>query len=95
MAKITRAWVWIYPNASQYKEMTFDDVREFCKTKGYQISKNGQIFDVEEHTFCAEVEPLRQYGFTVGHYECQPHIDLVPRGTTIVDGRYVFPKENN
>jgi hypothetical protein len=54
------------------------------------ISKNGQIFDVDDYTFSAEVEPLRQYCFTVGHYERPPHIDLVPVGTTVVDGRYVF-----
>jgi hypothetical protein len=94
MAKITTAWVWIYPHASQYKEMTFDEVKRFCKEHGYMISKNGQIFDVDDYTFSAEVEPLRQYCFTVGHYERPPHIDLVPCGTTIADGRYVFPKEN-
>jgi hypothetical protein len=91
MAKITTAWVWIYPGYSRYKSMTFGEVKEFCKEHGFQISKNGQIFDVDEYTFSAEIQPLRQYCFTVGHYECPPHIDLVPCGTKIVDGRYVFP----
>ena len=92
MAKITTAWVWIYPDANQYKSMAFDDVKAFCKEHDYAISKNGQLFDVDDYTFRADIEPLRQYCFTVGHYECSPHIDLVPKGTVISGGRYVFPK---
>lgn len=93
--KINRAWVWIVPTSNYYKEMTLEEIKEFCKLHGYQISKNGQIFDVDEFCPDAEVEYVKQYCFTVGHYERQPHIDLVPIGTTIQDGRYVFPEECN
>lgn len=93
MAKITTAWVRICPHSSQYREMKFDEIKQFCKQQNYMISKNGQLFDVDDYTFGADVEPLRQYCFTVGHYSCPPHIDLVPVWTVISDGRYVFPIE--
>ena len=51
------------------------------------------MFDVDEYTFNPETECIKEYGFVVGHYETSPHIDLVPRGTTIENGRYKFPNE--
>lgn len=95
MAQITTAWVWICPHSSQYKEMEFEEIKQFCKQHNYIISKNGQLFDVDDYTFSADVEPLRRYCFTVGHYSCPPHIDLVPCGTIIEGGHYVFPEESN
>lgn len=95
MGKITTAWVWIYPHSSQYKEMPFDEIIQFCKQHDYVISKNGQLFEADDYTFSADVQPLRRYCFTVGHYECPPHIDLVPAGTVVEGGRYVFPRTND
>ena len=89
---VTRAWVWIVGQSSQYKEMQLEDIKTLCKEKDLRIAKNGVIFDVDEYTFSSESEPIRQYCFTIGHYERPPHIDLVPNGTKVVDGRYVLPK---
>ena len=57
------------------------------------ISKNGVMFDIDKYTFNPETEHIKEYGFVVGHYEVPPHIDLVPRGTVIKDGYYVFPNK--
>lgn len=90
-----RAWVWIVGESSRHKEMKLDDVKSLCKERDLVICKNGIMFDVDEFTFNPETESIKEYGFVVGHYETQPHFDLVPRGTTIENGRYVFPQTNN
>jgi len=90
---VTRAWVWIVGESSQYREMKLDDVKALCKSRDLVICKNSVMFDVDDFTFNPETEYIKQYGFTVGHYETSPHFDLVPRGTTIENGRYKFPNE--
>lgn len=92
---VTRAWVWIVGESSQHKEMKLEDIKDLCKSRDLVIYKNGIFFDVDEFTFHPEMERISQYGFTVGHYETAPHFDLVPRGTTLEGGRYVFPNNNN
>lgn len=89
---VTRAWVWIVGESSRYHEMKLDDVKTLCKSRGLVICKNGVMFDVDEFTFEPETENIREYGFVIGHYEVPPHFDLIPKGTTIENGRYVFPK---
>lgn len=90
---ITRAWVWIVGESSQYQEMTVDDVKALCKDRDLVISKNGIMFNVDEYTFNPETEHIKEYGFVVGHYETPPHLSLVPRGTTIEMGRFKFPSD--
>lgn len=88
---VTRAWVWIVGESSCHQEMGLEDIKDLCKSRELVICKNGIMFDVDDFTFNPETESIKEYGFVVGHYEFPPHIDLVPRGTTIEDGRYVFP----
>lgn len=90
--KITRAWIWIVGESNQYKEMKLDDIKALCKSRDFVICKNSIMFDVDDYTFCAETESIKEYGFVVGHYETSPHIELVPRGTIIENGRFVFPQ---
>lgn len=90
---VTRAWVWIVGESSQYKEMKLDDIKSLCKRRDLVICKNSIMFDVDEYTFNPETEHVKEYGFVIGHYETPPHIDLVPRGTTIENGRYKFSNE--
>lgn len=90
---VTRAWVWIVGESSQYKEMKLEDIKSLCKRRDLVICKNNIMFDVDEFTFNPETEHIKQYGFVVGHYETSPHFDLVPRGTTIENGRYKFPNK--
>jgi len=90
---VTRAWVWIVGESSQYKEMKLEDIKSICKRRDLVICKNSIIFDVDEYTFNPETEHIKEYGFVIGHYETPPHIDLVPRGTTIENGRYRFSNE--
>ena len=90
---VTRAWVWIVGESSQYKEMKLEDIKSLCKRRDLVICKNSIMFDVDEYTFNPETEHVKEYGFVIGHYETPPHIDLVPRGTTIENGRYKFSNE--
>lgn len=90
---VTRAWVWIVGESSQYKEMKLEDIKDLCKNRDLVICKNSIIFDVDEYTFNPETEHIKEYGFVIGHYETPPHIDLIPRGTTIENGRYRFSNE--
>ena len=90
---VTRAWVWIVGESSRYHEMKLDAIKELCKEKNLVISKNGVIFNVDDYTFNPEKETIKTYGFVSWHYEVPPHIDLVPRGTVIKDGYYVFPNK--
>lgn len=90
---VTRALVWIVGESSQYKEMKLEDIKSICKRRDLVICKNSIIFDVDEYTFNPETEHIKEYGFVIGHYETPPHIDLVPRGTTIENGRYRFSNE--
>jgi len=92
---VTRAWVWIVGESSQYKEMKLEDIKSLCKRRDLVICKNSIMFDVDEYTFTSETEHIKEYGFVVGHYETSPHINLVPRGTTIENGRYNFQTNNN
>ncbi len=88
---VTRAWVRIVGESSRHQEMKLEDIKSLCKSRDLVICKNGIMFDVDEYTFNPETEYVKKYGFVVGHYETPPRIDLVPRGTTIEYGRYVFP----
>jgi len=90
---VTRAWVWIVGESSRYHEMKLDEVKALCKSRDLVICKNNVMFDVDDFTFNPETEHIKQYGFVVGHYETSPHFDLVPRGTTIENGRYKFPNK--
>lgn len=90
---VTRAWVWIVGESSQYKEIKLEDIKSLCKRRDLVICKNSIMFDVDEYTFNSETEWFKEYGFVIGHYETPPHIYLVPRGTTIENGRYRFPNE--
>lgn len=73
--------------------MKLDDVKTLCKSRDLVICKNSVMFDVDDFTFNPETEHIKQYGFVIGHYETPPHFDLVPRGTTIENGRYKFPNK--
>lgn len=92
---VTRAWVWIVGESNQHKQMNLEDIKTLCKERDLVICKNGVFFDVDEYTFKKEKECIHTYGFVTGHYEVDPHIDLVPRGTTIEYGRYIFPNKGN
>ena len=93
MKEVTRAWVWIIKESSQYVSMKLEDIKTLCMERDLVICKNGIFFDVDEFTFSKETECMKTYGFVTGHYEVDPHIDLVPRGTTIEYGRYIFPNK--
>lgn len=91
--EITKAWVRIVGESSQYKGMKLDDIKELCRSKDLVICKKGIMFDFDDYTFRPEIQSIKQYGFIVGSYETSPCIDLVPRGTIIEYGRYIFPQK--
>ena len=92
---VTRAWVWIVGESSQYKEMKIEDLKSLCKSRDLVICNNGKMFDADEYAFEPDVNYIRRYSFVVGSYETQPSVVLVPRGTTIEFGRYVFPTDKD
>ena len=93
MKEVTHAWVRIVGESSQHKQMKLEDIRSLCMERDLVICKNGIFFDVDEFTFNKETECMKTYGFVTGHYEADPHIDLVPRGTYIEYGRYILPNK--
>lgn len=92
MAKAKRAWVWIVGESSASKEMKVEDILLLCKNRDFVIYHGGKFHEAEEFAFNTETSAIHTYCFTSGYICVPPSIDLVPRGTTIEFGRYVFPK---
>ena len=97
MAKITTALVYVPSMKINSKEMTFDEVREFCKDNGLGVwdRVSETVIHAEEYPLKPAIRSIQTYGFFgPGTYETSPTVTLVPFGTTVDYGMFVFPKES-
>lgn len=95
MAKeITTAWVYAPTKRITSKQMAFEEVRSFCKEHHLGIWNGSMVVPAEEYDLKPVMESLRTYCFYgPGSYLTSPSVTLVPFGTTVDYGRFVFPKE--
>jgi hypothetical protein len=94
MAKITTAWVYVPTKNIRSKQMTFDEVRAFCKENGLGVWENGKFIEMDDYTLGPVEKPIMTYCFCTGSYETSPSITLVPRGTTVEFGMFKFPEKS-
>ncbi|MSS16805.1 hypothetical protein [Sodaliphilus pleomorphus] len=91
---IETAWVGVPSMRLKTKEMRFEDVKSFAKMHklGVYNSLTGKVDEVDGYLKPA-TRAIRTYGFYTGSYVDSPEFDLVPFGTTVEFGMYVFPKK--
>ena len=95
MAEITTAWVYVPTMRITSKQMKFDEVREFCKEHDLGIWDNlkSEAIPADEYDLKPVRKSLQTYCFYgPGSYMSSPTVTLVPFGTTVDYGRFVFPK---
>lgn len=95
--EITTAWVYAPTKDSVEKQMKFDEVRSFCKENGLGIwdKTKQKVIPADEYDLKPVREALRTYGFYgPGSYLTSPSVTLVPFGTTVEYGMFVFPKKS-
>jgi len=90
--EITHAWIYAPTLNLHSKQMKFDDVAPFCKEHGLGVWDNGKVVDIKDYPLEPVRESIMTYGFYTGSYLTEPSITLVPFGTTVDFGRFVFPK---
>ena len=95
MAEITTAWVYVPTMNIRSKQMKFEEVRNFCKEHdlGVWDSLTSRVIPIDEYDLKPVRKSLQTYGFFgPGSYLTSPSITLVPFGTTVEFGMFVFPK---
>ena len=97
MAEITTAWVYVPTMNIRQQEMSFDEVRMFCKEHGLGVWNriSEEVVPADEYPLKPAIRSIQTYGFFgPGTYETSPTVTLVPFGTTVDYGMFVFPKES-
>lgn len=92
--EIKTAWVDVPSMRIRSKEMTFDEVRAFCKEHNLGVWKNKTVVPIEEYKLGPVLYTGRTYCFDGPCFLTSPSIDLVPFGTKVEYGRYVFPNNS-
>ena len=91
MAEITWAWVYVPTMGINSKQMKFDEVRAFCKKHRLGVWKDEKVVNISDYPLGPVERPIMTYSFCIGSYLTSPNITLVPFGTTVDCGRFVFP----
>lgn len=88
------AWVGVPSMKLKTKEMTFEDVKAFARKHNLGVfnRRTLKVDEVDGYLKPATIT-IRTYGFYNGSYVGNPEFDLVPYGTTVEFGMYVFPKK--
>lgn len=94
MAEITTAWVYVPTMGINSKQMKFDEVRAFCNEHGLGVWENEKVINISDYQLGPVRKPIMTYCFCTGSYLTSPSITLVPFGTTVDFGRFVFPEDD-
>lgn len=94
MSKIETAFVSAPTLGLRSKEMKFAEAKEFAEKHGFGVYNrwHDKVEPVDDYLKPVR-RPVMEYGFFTGRtYDDSPSIDLVPFGTIVEYGMYVYPE---
>lgn len=94
MEKVTRAWVYIPIMGISSRNMKVEDIVSLCQKHKYGIWDGDKVVDASEFQFERKKHYLTTYGLFESPYFTDPSVTIVPFGTTLEYGRFIYPKDN-